>query len=196
MWTSHNVQRHKTFGNAFVMYTLRFLMISVLWRCTLCDVYVLKTLRFGTLTLCAATFCNTTSCNVYVMLLYVIGSNIRPGDIGFFHHLWLQGTPKVPRHGQLLPCFLPWIARTLQLTTNPKVLTWLPTMSSSFTPPSRRSWSLLFPWPIRCPERSSPWPLTPLTPMLERSSSNRLVSTGFPSVSTDTEKQTKNAWNL
>jgi hypothetical protein len=30
----------------------------VLWRCTLCDVYVLKTLCFGTLTLCAAKFCN------------------------------------------------------------------------------------------------------------------------------------------
>ncbi len=30
----------------------------VLWRCTLCDVYVLKTLHFGTLALCAPTFCN------------------------------------------------------------------------------------------------------------------------------------------
>jgi hypothetical protein len=36
---------------------------------TLCDVYVLKTLRFGTLTLCSATFCNITSRDVYVMLL-------------------------------------------------------------------------------------------------------------------------------
>jgi hypothetical protein len=37
----------------------------------LCDVYVLKTLRFGTLTLCAATFSNITSSDFYVMLLYV-----------------------------------------------------------------------------------------------------------------------------
>ena len=29
-------------------------------------------LRFGTLTLCAATFCNIMSCDVYVMLLYVM----------------------------------------------------------------------------------------------------------------------------
>jgi hypothetical protein len=35
------------------------------------DVYVLKTLHFGTLTLCAAKFCNITTCDVYVMLLYV-----------------------------------------------------------------------------------------------------------------------------
>ncbi len=41
----------------------------------LCDVYVLKTLHFGTLTLCAATFCNIMSCDVHVMLRYVI-SNI------------------------------------------------------------------------------------------------------------------------
>jgi hypothetical protein len=37
-----------------------------------CDVYVLKTLHFGTLTLCAATFCNIMSCDVYIMLLYVM----------------------------------------------------------------------------------------------------------------------------
>jgi hypothetical protein len=41
-------------------------------RLTLCDVYVLKTLRFEILTLCAATFCNITSCGVYVMLLYIM----------------------------------------------------------------------------------------------------------------------------
>jgi hypothetical protein len=41
-------------------------------KCTLCDVNVQKTLRFGTLTLFAATFCNITSCDVYVMLLYVM----------------------------------------------------------------------------------------------------------------------------
>ncbi len=51
------------------MCTLDFVMVYVLWRCTLCEVYVLKTLRFGTLTLCAATFCNSASCDVYVMLL-------------------------------------------------------------------------------------------------------------------------------
>ncbi len=50
----------------------RFVTVYNLWRCTLCEVYVLKTLCFGTLTLCAATFCNITSCDVYVMLLYVM----------------------------------------------------------------------------------------------------------------------------
>ncbi len=43
-----------------------------LWRCTLCDVYVLKT--FWSLTLCAATFCNITSCDIYVMLLYYVAT--------------------------------------------------------------------------------------------------------------------------
>ncbi len=42
------------FCNTYVMCTLHFVMVYVLWRCTLCDVYVLKTLRFETLTLCAA----------------------------------------------------------------------------------------------------------------------------------------------
>ncbi len=37
----------------------------------LCDVYILKIVRFGTLSLCAATFCNITSCDVYIMLLYI-----------------------------------------------------------------------------------------------------------------------------
>ncbi len=61
------------------MFTLLFVTVYVLWRCTLCDVHVLKTLCFGTLTLCAATFCNITSCDVYVMLLYVfkVGNMIR-----------------------------------------------------------------------------------------------------------------------
>jgi hypothetical protein len=62
-------QNIHTFCNAYVMCTLDFVMVYVLWRCTLCEVYVLKTLRFGTLTLCAATFCNSASCDVYVMLL-------------------------------------------------------------------------------------------------------------------------------
>ncbi len=38
----------------------------------LCDVYVLKTLHFGTLALYAATFCNIMSCDVYIMLLFVM----------------------------------------------------------------------------------------------------------------------------
>jgi hypothetical protein len=46
-----------------------FVTVFVLSRCSLCDVYVLKTLRFGTPTLCAATFCNIMSCDIYVMLL-------------------------------------------------------------------------------------------------------------------------------
>jgi hypothetical protein len=60
------------------MCTLHFAMAYVLLHCTLCDVYVLKTLRFGTLTLCAATFCNITSCDVYVMLLvnWILGEGL------------------------------------------------------------------------------------------------------------------------
>ncbi len=50
-------------------------MVYVLCRCKLCDVYFLKTLRFGTLTFCGATFCNVTSCDVYIMLLYVMKQN-------------------------------------------------------------------------------------------------------------------------
>jgi hypothetical protein len=49
-----------------------FVTVYILRRCTLCDIYVLKTLHVGTLTLCAATFCNITSCDVYIMLLYVM----------------------------------------------------------------------------------------------------------------------------
>ncbi len=61
--TSQNIH---TFCNPYVMWTLHFEMLYILWCCRLCEVYVLKTLRFGTLTLCAATFCNITSCDVYV----------------------------------------------------------------------------------------------------------------------------------
>ncbi len=39
----------------------------------LSDVYVLKTLHFGTLTLCAATFCNITSSDVYVYVYVAMG---------------------------------------------------------------------------------------------------------------------------
>ncbi len=54
-------KRYKTFCNVIPFVTLY-----------VCDVYVLKTLRFRTLTLCPATFCNITSCDVYIMLLYVM----------------------------------------------------------------------------------------------------------------------------
>ncbi len=79
-WKSHNVQRHKTieniptFCNAYVMCTLHFVMVYVLWRCTLCDVYVFEnfmflellhcvqlrfvTLRHVTFTLCCFTLCS------------------------------------------------------------------------------------------------------------------------------------------
>ncbi len=50
----------------------RFVTGYILWCSTLCDLYVLKTLRCGFLTLCAATFCNITSCDVCVILLYVM----------------------------------------------------------------------------------------------------------------------------
>ncbi len=75
---SHNVQRHKTYSvtymfcNANAMCTCNFVTVYVLGHCTLCDVYVLKTLRFGALTSSAATFCDITSCDIYVKLLYVM----------------------------------------------------------------------------------------------------------------------------
>jgi hypothetical protein len=62
------------FCNAYVMCTSHFVMVFILWRCTLWYVYVLKTLRFGTLTLCAATFCNITSCDFYIS--FTLCSNI------------------------------------------------------------------------------------------------------------------------
>ncbi len=69
MWTSRTASQNiQTFCNSYVMCTLHIVMLYVLWLCTLCDVYVLKNLRFGTLTLCAATFCNITSCDNYCML--------------------------------------------------------------------------------------------------------------------------------
>jgi hypothetical protein len=69
---SLNVQRYKTLSAHYVMRSLHFVTVYVLWRCTLRDVYVLKTLRFGTLcmqlrfvtlphvtfTLCCFTLCS------------------------------------------------------------------------------------------------------------------------------------------
>ncbi len=54
----------------------RFVTVYVLWHCTLCDIYIFKTLRFGTLTLCAATLYKIMSCYVlrYVALRYVATS--------------------------------------------------------------------------------------------------------------------------
>jgi hypothetical protein len=65
---AHNVtrtvsQKIHTFCNTYLICVV---------RCSLYDVYVLKILCFGTLTLCAATFCNITSCDVYFMLLYIM----------------------------------------------------------------------------------------------------------------------------
>jgi hypothetical protein len=72
---THNVQRQKKYSVINVKSTLCSVHFSF-WTeyvlFTLCDVYVLKTLPFGTLTLCAATFCNITSCDIYIMLLYVM----------------------------------------------------------------------------------------------------------------------------
>ncbi len=77
-----NVTKHiyiLIFCNGYVMCTLHFVMLYVLWRCTLCDVYVLKTFRFGTFTLCAPTFCNIKSYDIYIMLRSNIGSTtLRP----------------------------------------------------------------------------------------------------------------------
>ncbi len=62
------------FCNAFIMCTLHFVTVYILWRCTLCDVYVLKlsvlellrcvqlrfvTLRHVTFTLCCFTLCSS-----------------------------------------------------------------------------------------------------------------------------------------
>ncbi len=103
---SLNVQRHKTLSAHYVLCTLRFVTVCVLWCCTLCDVYVLKTVRFGTLTLCAATFCNITSCDVYVMLLYIYVATsplllaLEPASRIFFVYLaieaqnWICFVPK------------------------------------------------------------------------------------------------------
>jgi hypothetical protein len=63
-----NTASEKVLSAHYVIFTKLFVIVFVLSRCTLCDVYVLKTLHFGTPMLCAATFCNITSCEVYVML--------------------------------------------------------------------------------------------------------------------------------
>ncbi len=56
---TYSVTKHSASQNVkYVSITKRFITVYVLWRCTLCDVYDLKTFRFGTLTLCEATFCN------------------------------------------------------------------------------------------------------------------------------------------
>jgi hypothetical protein len=59
-----------------VYYRTIFLQIMYCYCAAIvfCDAvcYVLKTLRFGTLPLCAATFSNITSCEVYVLLRYVM----------------------------------------------------------------------------------------------------------------------------
>jgi hypothetical protein len=63
---TYSVTKCTASQNAYVMCTLHVVMVYVLWRCTLCDIYVLKTLGFGTLTLSAATFCNIISCDTSV----------------------------------------------------------------------------------------------------------------------------------
>ncbi len=73
----YSVTKHTACTAHYVIITKRFVTVYILWHCTLFDIYVLKTLRFGTLTLCAATFCNITSCDVYVMLLYVMQQHRR-----------------------------------------------------------------------------------------------------------------------
>jgi hypothetical protein len=72
-------------------------MVYVLSRCTLCDVYVLKTLHFGALTLSADMFCNIKSCDVK-LCCFTLCSNIScciqgllPGKLSFSDWLlaWL-----------------------------------------------------------------------------------------------------------
>ncbi len=79
-----------------------FVTVSILWRCTLCDVHVLKTLRFGTLILCAATFCNITVPHVTSPLCcFTLCSNI----LRCAHSIYVDSyrepspTPAHPRKG-------------------------------------------------------------------------------------------------
>ncbi len=87
-WTSHNVQRHKTYSvtytfcNAYVMCTLRFVTVYKMWRCTLGDVYVLEllhcvqlryvTLRHVTFTLCCFTLCSNIPLRMLPDLMDVV----------------------------------------------------------------------------------------------------------------------------
>ncbi len=94
--TKHTASQNiHTFCNAYVHFTFcnskRIVTLYVMWR----DVYVLKTLRFGTLTLCAATFCNITSlCHVtFTLCCFTLCSNIdQSADPGstVVHVFWLR----------------------------------------------------------------------------------------------------------
>ncbi len=77
-----DIAAHNAYPTASVMCTLHFVMVYVLWRCTLCDIYVLKNLRFETLTLCATTFFNITSRDAYVCC-FTLCSNIQIPQPGF-----------------------------------------------------------------------------------------------------------------
>ncbi len=74
--TKHTASQNVKCTLCTVIVTKPFVTVYILWRCTLCDVYVLKTLRFGTLMLCAATFCNITSCDVLRLCCCTLCSNI------------------------------------------------------------------------------------------------------------------------
>ncbi len=88
-WTSHNVQRHNTYSATkhevhYIIVTKHFVTVYILWRCTLCDVYVLKllrcvqlrfvTLRHVTFTLCCFTLCSNIYGNVFSLWELVKGS--------------------------------------------------------------------------------------------------------------------------
>jgi hypothetical protein len=61
-----------TFFDVFVLCTIRFVTQYVLWRCTLCNGYVLKFLRFVFLLSVQLRLVTYTYVNVYVVGIYVM----------------------------------------------------------------------------------------------------------------------------
>jgi hypothetical protein len=80
---SKNLQRHKMLSVHYEGVTKRFVTVYLLRCCTLCDVYVLKTLRFVQIhfvtlrhvkfTLCCFTLCSNIRISIHVHV-----------DVGFF----------------------------------------------------------------------------------------------------------------
>ncbi len=61
-----------TFFDVFVLCTIRFVTQYVLWRCTLCNIYILKFLRFVFLLSVQLRLVTYTYVNVYVVCIYVM----------------------------------------------------------------------------------------------------------------------------
>jgi hypothetical protein len=108
----------------------------------LCDFYVLKPLRFGTHTLCAATFCNITSCDVYFML-FTLCSNIKKIVVLSMPTYWDEN-PLVS------PCLLRGKRKTADTHRSSSVIS-LMVLSSALFPPETRHGS------TRAPARLDSW---------------------------------------